>query len=546
MSLTQNEVPAAVSLAGNPVFVNYETDEGAEDFIGIHYIVQAYLNSTWTQLGNEMRLELDDNDAAEVDIHKLLEWDPEREFTWPEAVSDIIIKRNDLRRQFRILVDEMYGNPLEVGDEDTATGYYVLPGKVSNLKFGLLNDESTTWWSDNSGDKKFLTNGPREKTTDAWASERLYFILSAAPGSSEINLQVKIYYTDDTTSTITRETQSSAAQYDVYEIITSFSTLGLYIKDTSKTIEKYEVWLEDGASSVISEVYTYVLDHVRKPDSKYFIFANAYKMPEGMRFTGKSSRHTEYSFLKSHREFSNDYGVDDPSMIKSNSREVEFREISSGWVTLEEINWMREILLSNEVFEIVNGEIVPVIIETEKLVINEDDSNLRELTIVYRYAHADQVPGLIPEIEDGFDAFSTGSDLLATSSVYSNGFTTFTYSNGTVTEVVGNGPMYGLLNPELNVRLIPLILKYSSWGNYDYPPLAYLYSGTTPADVGMAIGIETTINQEGYGVLYSDNAGAFRLGLSTYLFDNDLDSFGELELYYATKRYMEYLYELSL
>lgn len=552
MALTKNEQPAAVSLAGNPIWIDYSTDNGAEDFIGIHYSVYAFLNSAFTLLGNEMRFEPNAAGNVQRDIHKLLEWDPQKQFSWPEKVDAIITKRNDLRRLYTIEIYEKHGNPLAEDDSDTIDGaLFVLPGKVSDLQQGILNEDSVTWWGAQQIEKKFLTNSPRQKITDAWSSERLYFLVDTVLQYGRMNVRVKLNYTDNTSTTITRESiLSGVGQYDIFEIITSFSTLGLYLHDTSKVIESYEVWLADGDNNAISETFTYVMDHIRKSDSRYFIFANTHKMPEGIRFAGKGKSTGSYQFQQSSRNLDKGHSVDQPSMVKSNTAETITKETSSGWLTLDEMNWYREFLLSTEVYEIVNGKTVPVLITTSQAEVNKDDSNLRSLTIQYKYAHADRVPGVIPEAEaDGIDVFTDteinfGNILNVTDSGFEFYDWTFDDSTQEFTSESDTSHENYAKSGSLSLQGIPIVVQFYNIGaaGSSSDLEAALAEGANYTEL-VSDGVFLTVAPDnGFaGIITAESNCILILRTESGNESNVIQ--GVLKLYKATRRYLEYLYE---
>jgi len=390
MSLSIEEVPLIVCLAGNRIWYNYSTNQTSQDFIGIHYVVQRYIDTSWVTQGQEMRFEPDANGEAPIDVHSLLEWDPEKEFTWPESSSDLIHKRENLCRQYRVLIYEKYGNPLAQTDSETATSAYVLPGKIPELLFGYLNDWSSSWWGSQVTRNKFLTNSPRIKRTCASASERLFFTVHDS-GDTSLKLMTKFYFADGTDQTVMIETETSVTNYTVYEVITS-PDLILDSADPMKTVEKYDVWLTNQADTVISEVFTYLMDNNDYDNARYFLFANAFKMIEGARFIGDSKTTSKIDQLTLNRHLAKGFGVKDRSVLKEHVSESVYREVSAEWFSLAELNWLREIALSKEVYEILGGQAVPVEIISNSLGIEDDAANLTPFSIKYKYAHADSVP----------------------------------------------------------------------------------------------------------------------------------------------------------
>ena len=482
-------------------------------------------------------------------IHSLLEWDPEKVFTWKEAPDSLIHKRNELRRLYNIFAHEKYGNPLTTYDTKPNLNILILPGKISDLKRGLLNNQSTSWWAQLQNDKSFLTNSPRTKITDAWASERLFYYV--VDSVTAIDLQVKVYYTDGSDTTLTRENISSVARHDVYEIITSFSTLGIYFLDPTKTIEKYEVWIRDQSQNVISEVFTYKVDHTRHEDARYFLFSNGYKMIEGARFIGNSKSYSKIDQINLNRYLEKGYGVEDNSVVKAQPSEVEYREASSEWLSIEEITWLREILLSKEVYEIVNGETVPVVIDSESISIHEDNKNLRSITIRYRYAHADSVPAVLPEVEDSITQFQISLIDIGglTNGVTGAEFDTIIYTNGTgaftaITKVTDHPHAYS--NNDLTLTNIPLLAYYYSLDQ----PLAFcdlemLLLEMRNYDQASPVVPMIWDESSGFGILITTLSN-FRFGIRGANGGAVNKHTGFIRLYLPTRRCLEFLYEKAL
>ncbi|MDA3821739.1 MAG: BNR-4 repeat-containing protein [Bacteroidales bacterium] len=391
MAITENSLPPTVALVGNQMFVDLETDEFAEDFIGLHMDPEVYIDGAWVSASQEMRYEPDANHKAVVDLSGILAWDPKKEFSFPESLSSVITKRNNLRRQWRLRRSEKYGNPLVEYNAGNAAGdRYILPGKIADIKQGQLNGFSSTWWNRLQAERFFLSNSPRTKKTDLSAFERLYYFVFGA-SVSEIHLKAKIYYTDESTSSVSKASKTAVSQYDVYEIVTSYATLG--IETASKTVSKYEVWLVDQADNMISEVFTYVFDTIVKVNTRYYLFRNAYGMYEGVRFTGESEEGANIDFVSSTRKREKDYLASDMTLLKDSVKEAHNVKAYSGWLSIDELAWMRELILSREVYEVVDEVLRPLLIKTVDISLNKSNSNLRSLGIDYVYGH-DSVPDI--------------------------------------------------------------------------------------------------------------------------------------------------------
>lgn len=552
MSLTQNEIPDSTSLAGNQMWADFSTDEIDKAFIGIYFLVEEWIDSAYTLQGKELRYEPDANGNAKIDVHSLLAWEPEKEFSWPENPSTLIVRRNSLRKLYRIHVKEKFGNPLAENDETLGSARYALPGKISDLRMGKINDDQSSWGELNAAEKFFLTNSPKQKVTDPWSSERLYYYASGI-SSSAMNLIVKVTYDDDSTKEIARDSFGGFQNRDVFEIITSFSTLGIFFLDTSKTIVKYEVWLTDSNNSLISEVFTYLVDHTPYDSAKYFLFSNAYKMIEGVRFIGASKKESQIEQMSVNRTLPKGYGVMDASISKTQSVEVEYREARTGFMSEDEMNWLRELLLSQEVYEIVNGSPVRIEIDGDSVGLQDDNSNLRTLTIRYRYAHKDSVPAILPTIEDIVDNFQlTEIDLngMSNGDADENNFYSFFYDNATgefLADTRGTNYPIAYSNDDIELPFIPMLACYSNYSRTMNTSVLQIRLLAVPGytqEGFKEINIDPD-EEAGFGILMTGN-NSVKFGVLGSESENENIHAMNLKLYIPTKRCLEYLYEESL
>lgn len=551
MALTKNDAPDTVALVGNQMWVDYTTDEVDEDFIGIHISPEVYLEEEWVVQGAEQRFEPDMNGNVLVDLHRLFNWDPEGRFTWPEDPRELMVRDLDLCRSARIVVKEKYGNPLAEQDSDTHIPLYLLPGKISDLLQGKLNDEGTTWWDDFKTTGKFLTNAPRIKTTDPWASERLFFFpITSYPQG--VRLRVKVTYTDGTLKEFNRMVLEGATQFQVHEIITSFSTLGLYFLDPSKKVEKYEAWVVNDSDVAISEVYTYLVDHEKRDNARYFLFSNAFKMIEGARLIGPGKTELKYAYENLNTSLEKGYGVSASSASKTNSQETEVREASSGYVSIEEMNWLREIALSKEVYEIVDGRPIRILVESDSITPHDDNQNLRSFTISYRYAHTDSVPQVLPTPEDVISEFELAKiDLEGMTNGSAGGYDFYSLDFNNATDFLqattqNNQIPHAFSDADIEHPYVPLLAYFTNYSrdNEDTGMTILLFDGSTYTKTSIS---EIIINEDvttGFGILMTEESST-KFGVKSGASETTNNHSMDLMLLVPTKRCLEYLYELQ-
>jgi hypothetical protein len=423
MALTQESIPSAYALAGVPNIVKYSTTQYAQDFIALHFKVYEYIDASWVQQGPEKRVTLNDDHEAELNISPMLAWDPDKAFKFPEEVgANGIEERSDLTKTYKVNVLEKYGIPLADGANADTASLKMLPGGLSFIQQGKLNDASTDWYTKFAAlaTRPFFTN-VLEKTTDPLAVERLYILLTAAFSG---NMTVSVYFNDGTSSSFTLAISASAC---VLELNTSFAALGIHLFST-KTAVKYTVKISD--AGLTSDTFTYYVDHVINPDTRYFLFNNSFKVPEGIRFKGIGTIESENELkVVSKTVDKSIHSYSDAEFEIMEASERQYFTLNSGWVNMLEAQHYREFLLSKKMWWIINNMTLPVIPVASKIVTKRDGEHLFNFEFKYMLAHSDNFayPDLENYTPDDSDLY-LGSEKLSSMSSNNAGFPYEDYS----------------------------------------------------------------------------------------------------------------------
>jgi hypothetical protein len=397
MGITLHSTPPAVAFANNPMQFDFSTAEHAESFVGLHFKTKVYNETTqvYDEASIEKRITPDADHHAIFDVSKILRWNPDKAFTYPGNTSDLVTKRNDLRKKYYLTYSQKYGTPLVEYNIDDTGYFYVLSGGLSRILQSKYNQDSSSWWADKLAEtsKSFLSRSPLIKNTDIAAAERLYFI--CPENKAELYLHVKVYYVDEPDGIETiRKKITNAAIYDIYEIDCSYLSLGLGFtaEDSGNgNVTKWEVWLEDG-SAAYSEVRSFILDDVYSSKIRHFIFNNCFGVPEGIRFTGLLTE--KAGFAGSIATFIRD--VDDiPSDGEQNfvdAFEQRSFSVNSGWITREEVNQLREFLTSRRRYWLVNSMALPVVFNDVNIITSEDNQHLFSAEMEFSLGFEDDSP----------------------------------------------------------------------------------------------------------------------------------------------------------
>jgi hypothetical protein len=200
-----------------------------------------------------------------------------------------------------------------------------------------------------------------------------------------IEVHIKVYFTDDTNSGDQElETITGMDQYHVYELMVGFSQID-WSKYADKTVEKYEIWLEDNAGNVQSQTRTFIIDTKTYRHERIFMFRNSLGSMDTFRATGRKTQLNEYERLLLEKN-DKDFSLQEVYQVLENQT----FSINSGWISRETKNWLRELFLSRkEIYEIVDGCKFPIVVTNEKNELFDDDTYLYDVKIDYKYAFRD-------------------------------------------------------------------------------------------------------------------------------------------------------------
>jgi hypothetical protein len=121
---------------------------------------------------------------------------------------------------------------------------------------------------------------------------------------------------------------------------------------------------------------------------KRFIFRSKKGGWETFACTGVSTEQIEVDRDIAQRNLPVNYRTDTPETFAWNSNSIVKVKVNSGWAhDMEHARWLAwELMLSNEWYEIINGERVPILLNTKSVVAFEDERFLSSLSFEYQYA----------------------------------------------------------------------------------------------------------------------------------------------------------------
>ncbi len=304
------------------------------------------------------------------DLSNLLDDKKNGHFTFPEADSFFAKAQSGLIDKIKVSIWPSYGDPPADHEGKYLDNFYMLYGKVSEQRERQFNTNGETFLDELTTSKRFLTYAPAEKITDIYAPEKLYFLFRYAGTAKYV---CKEYFTDGTTATNTLAT-NTVAKYSVWEFSAAFMRVR---SDSGKTVEKYELWIEDNTDSIVSDIRTFILDYNFQQYARYFLLKTRLGVYECFRSTGRgvTSEDVKKSFFERQKQLSATASSKQRELIDIESEYMV--DINSGHLS-EEWNkyWASELIASEDVYQVKFSQKYACDIEPAKNTVAEDDQDL--------------------------------------------------------------------------------------------------------------------------------------------------------------------------
>lgn len=275
----------------------------------------------------------------------------------PSFNQATITRCSNIMKRYYYRYAEAFGEPQVVqklSNPTLTTKHVILAG------YGYKDFPASTFVANhitgNAG-KKFLTTQPRTKTITTTQQEYLYLYNTATSGTMTIKL--KVYYTDGTSSALTDKTTASAGYNQVYIFPVGYAQLAVAAVDSTKTVKYYEVYVYDVDHS--SETFTYYVDHKRYRLSRYFLFLNSLGGMDTLWCSGQEEEiGMEVSMEEARLVEEYNYAATDAQITAYNAEFRDTVKVHTGWKTKEYIDHLRDLLISEAIYEIGSAAYIPV------------------------------------------------------------------------------------------------------------------------------------------------------------------------------------------
>lgn len=302
----------------------------------------------------------------------------------PAYAQSTITLCTGILRRYKIRYAEKYGTDPVYQAVTESSVCYVLKGGVTYLQFGY---EPVFLTGYTSGNVKFITSQPRTKIVVSTQQEFLYYLVP--PSTTTIKLKAKLYYTDNTTITVTALTKTPTVENEIYILPVGYTVA--IAPSATKTVSKYEVWVENQSDVVKSEVFTYKLTSKTEVDQHFFLFETSLGSWDTLRTSGEHVKGITVETQTAQRTLQMLYTNSDGEFEKFDATGTDVFTQSTGYKTKEDIDWLEDLLYTKKVVKIgTDGEHIPVLINTDSITKYKTRDNLFAITFEYQHAFSNK------------------------------------------------------------------------------------------------------------------------------------------------------------
>jgi hypothetical protein len=332
----------------------------------------------------------------------LLDNDRTPRFTWPFDLSEKIKCFTNYALPFYAGFAERYDGVIRKITFDTIRNAF--PGGLNRETIVAYNAAGKEFFSVAENLLAFMTWAPSIKMTSKTTPELLFFYATSKPAFTDFSLYISIAFTDGTFDSLSIG-WSHVSDNDVYELSVGYEHLDFETLFPSKTVAQWSVTLHNDELQIDTETRTFILDNQFYENERVFIFQNSYgRAYDVIRLTGLGSSDIDVDFSTSSSETIGLYNSFNAPVSKFAASEVQKLKCNTGWITWETKDYLRELLLSKQVFEYKRGgsgsgdmssdpgnaSLYPVIITNDKMKeYFADDQYLYDLEISYDRAYRD-------------------------------------------------------------------------------------------------------------------------------------------------------------
>lgn len=263
---------------------------------------------------------------------------------------------------------------------------YALPGGLNREDLVANNAGNVNWFNLTATKKKFLTWTPPSRVTDKSETHSLFFIFQD-PAYASFRYKANLF-TAETGSQVYLTNLIGINQFTMIELLAGYDQLQLGNYHQGAVI-RWQLYLVDPSDNIISDVREFSLDDQYHENIRYFRFRNSWGTYDSFRCTGVVEAAVEHDREKvAYASDETETAYNAPgsyTMIK----EAQSFKANSGWLSKEYLNYLRDFMLSADIYEVEDGRLLKCLLTSKKTAMWKDKSYNYSLAFEYERGYED-------------------------------------------------------------------------------------------------------------------------------------------------------------
>lgn len=392
-------------LSGTPAFLKVHTDKADQPNIRIDLsVIHLKWDDTAELIGTDSQTPGSDGNC-DFEISEYFESIIVPGFTFPG--TNAIKKHEAASGRYIIQCNEYYGAPPAPGSYIILPDYYhavkgMIPKWAHNLfyrKYASFNAKISA--GDTLLSFMHLLSVIRNQTYVRNVSKsdtiKLFTLIASNP-ASVLRIKLDFVFTDGTTAEdlFLPQSLSGAKKGQVIEFDAGYNDLQLpaliAANFPGKTVASYTVTPYDGFTTALFNFqHTFIIDETYSPYRRQFLFRNSAGAFDTIVTTGQASSEVAYEYEVVNTPFWPGSSV----ATKKNIRTTQEESIScnTGHISKDMLAYLPEFFGSVEVYEILEGKLVPIIFNNQTILKSRDKSGLYQVDFDYYHLQS-----LVPEV----------------------------------------------------------------------------------------------------------------------------------------------------
>lgn len=273
-------------------------------------------------------------------------------------------------------------------DPDHPLGCYALPGGLNRDDLVANNATQLDYFSQAAVQKKFLTWSPASRITDRVESHSLFFCFQD-PTWSAYKMKCMITTVDGDLAPVDLTAELiTPNKFSVVEFLVGYVQAGL-TNFTNKEILSWQVYLVDESNNVISDIREFVIDQRYHDRVRYFRFCNSWGVYDSLRCTGAFEKNLAHDREKvTYLEDAIETSFNAPGNLNI-VKEMQSYKANTGWLTADHLEFLRDFMLSQSVYEVDETRLLKCLITSQKTALFKDRSYNYDLAFEYERGYDD-------------------------------------------------------------------------------------------------------------------------------------------------------------